>query len=483
MTLDNTRLLLTFLIIIYFIKGLFFASLFPIFQGPDEQIHYATVQYFAEPKNKTWEIINFQKYTIDQEDISTFHFSEELIKTAIRTQFDEIKHHRTNSLLFTDDIKGVNENEIITNSWKRYNDVYPPTVSGDAKLYYFATSLIERSLSHTSIFTRFFSIRIFSVILGALIVLLAYFTARKIGFSEKVSLLLSAIISFHPMFSFMSAIINPDILLIFSFTLFLFGAVSLLRDQLSWKNVSIIIIATLIAFFAKGPGVLLIPFAYFVLFVTLTSKFHLGIKKSSVLFAILSLFLGGVLYFSVPKEFIAGITHAGSISQFSSQKESLLVYIDKTISQRTLIDTEKSYWGNFGWLDAELPTNVIEKISLGELLIFIGTIFLLLTPWGGTLAPKKRFVFLFVVLIVALQVGIRFYDWRVFDATEKIYIGTPGRYFLPNIVPHFLLLAVGLATFARKEYILNFLLKTVLIFMIGLNFYATFTVIIPRYYL
>ena len=48
--------------------------------------------------------------------------------------------------------------------------------------------LIEKMLSNFDIFTRFFSIRLFSVILGLLIILLSYLSARKIGLDEKITI-------------------------------------------------------------------------------------------------------------------------------------------------------------------------------------------------------------------------------------------------------------------------------------------------------
>ena len=82
--------------------------------------------------------------------------------------------------------------------------------------YYFIPSVIEKSFSKSDIFVRFFGIRIFSAFLGLLIILLAYFTVRKIGFDKQISILFSIIIAFQPMFSQASAIINYDIMLIFT---------------------------------------------------------------------------------------------------------------------------------------------------------------------------------------------------------------------------------------------------------------------------
>ena len=87
-------------------------------------------------------------------------------------------------------------------------------------------------------------------------------------------------------------------------------------------------------------------------------------------------------------------------------------------------------------------------------------------------------------MIFFLQLAIRFYDWRVFDTTGKIVIGTPGRYFLPTLIPHLIILVTGLGFLITKNKTqFTTLLKALALSMILLCLYAVFDVIIPRYYL
>ncbi len=474
--------ILALIMLTFFIKGVFMASLFPVFQGPDEQTHYGTTQYFAEPKEKSWPITTTDKVN-DKDDISTFNFSEEIINTAKIVKFDEIKWKRHNTQIFSDDYIGIEENEISNNSWKRYIDIYPPSINNGTPLYSYSTSLIEKIFSSQNILFRFYSVRIFSVLIGTIIILLAYLISRKIGFSEKNSLLLSAIVSFQPMFSFSSSIVNPDILLILAFTLFTFGSSWLLKDGLNWKNAAIILFSILVGVSTKGPGLILAVIAYPIFAYGIYKK--LEIRKFYFFsgFIILSLILLLVSFSLIPKNYV-GIGIYSPDSKFSSFSESTSKYYEKTLRGDKFKDTMLSYWGNFGWLDTKLPSNIIGAIWIVNIIAAIGIIlFLVLRREKERFFPEKRFIIFFIFLIISLQLAIRLYDWIIFDFLGKISIGTPGRYFLPNVTIHFIILFTGLAAFFRKKIIFEIILKLALISMMGLYFYSVLNVIIPRYYL
>jgi hypothetical protein len=88
-----------------------------------------------------------------------------------------------------------------------------------------------------------------------------------------------------------------------------------------------------------------------------------------------------------------------------------------------------------------------------------------------------------VLAIILMQFAIRFFDWRYFDTTGQIVIGTPGRYFLPNILPHFLLLVSGLGYFLPTRLAFDRLLAILSALLFLLTIYTTWAIILPRYYL
>src|SRR3990167_9610244 len=484
---------LSILLFVFFLKGLILSILFPFFQEPDEQTHYATLQYLAEPKEKDWPIIKKPKDLIDGNNIATYHFSEETTKSAQAAQFDEAKFQNENTQEFYQSSVGLNENEIIGNTWKRYIDTYPTNTSATVSVYYLLGTKIEQALSDQSILTRFFSIRLLSVVLGALVVLFAYLTTRKIGLSQWQSLIIASLVAFQPMLSSTAAIVNIDIALILAFSLFIYATVSLLAEKLEWKYLALLIFSIGLGILSKGPGIVLVVIAIPLLISLAHKRLDISLKKFFLGAALSILTLSVITFVLVPKSYFIGITNISTASKFDSPLVSLNKYISKTIGGNGLSVTHASYWGNFGWLDTKISPKILDVIRVLETIALIGVVFSLLSgtrfldKLGMTgrkdYLPEKKYIIFFIGIILALQLAIRFYDWRVFDATGQILIGTPGRYFLPNIIPHILLIVTGLGFFTRNKKQFSILLKTLLILIILLSLYSMINVIIPRYYL
>jgi len=473
---------LIIVIAIFFLKGVFLSVLLPLFQGPDEQTHYATIQYLSESKEKSWPIVT-KKSIPEKNNIATYHFSQEIIKSAQITQFDEIISQRENTQEFSNSIQGLDENELLENHWKRYIDIYPVNTSGYSSFYYSVASALEKSFPDQSILFRFFMIRLISVFLGVAIVWLCYLTTRKIGLSSMQSLTIATLIAFQPMFSATAAIVNIDISLIFSFSLFTYASVSLLKDSFRLMHILLLFFSLVLAFFSKGPGIVLFIIVQPLLVYLAYKHFKVNPRKFFwFIFLGVSVVIGS-FFLAVPKDYLISLTNLGAISKFNSPAESLSKYIEKTTAFGALKDMHASYWGNFGWLDTKIPSAVLDVIWIVEIISLLGIILFIFSKKKIEYLPNKKFILFSIGILAALQLAIRFYDWRVFDTTGKIIIGTPGRYFLPNIIPHILLVVTGLGFFTKNEKQFNVLIKVLAILMILLSLYSIFDVIIPRYYL
>lgn len=489
--LDDQKFVLALILIVFLFKGIFLSFVFPFFQGPDEQVHYATIQQRAEPREKTWPIEK-GKDGANGIDISTYHFSEETVRSAQATQFDDVKFQKENTQEFSQSDRGLNENEIINNNWKRYIDISPSNTSGTVSFYYSLGAKVEQILSDQSILTRLFSVRFLSVVMGALVVLLTYLTVQKIGFSKQNSLIISALVAFQPMFSASASQVNIDIALILAFSFYIYAAVSLLHDGIHWKDIILLILSLPLAFYSKGPGIVLFAITPFLLSYLIYKRFNISLKKFSLYVGIAIFVLIAFIILSVPKSYFVSITNFNATSKFDSPIISLTKYTDKTINTTSILRTEKSYWGNFGWLDTPLSGNIIQGIwtleiiaLLGITLFFVPKRFLEKIRMGTekNYLPEKKYIIFFFSIMMALQLAIRFFDWRIFDAYEQILIGQPGRYFLPTIIPHIIVMIVGLGFFTRNKKQFDILIKTLLVLMVLLSLYAVIDIIIPRYYL
>lgn len=473
---------LVLLLAIFSILGIWLALLVPYFQGPDEQVHYATIQYWTEPDEKNWLITN--SHTLNQgNNIRTYNFSEEVQETAQRMQFDEIKWQETNTQSFSAGREGLKENEVKENNWKRYIDVYPPNASGTWSLYYWLGSGIESFFSDRSIFDRLFFARLLSVGLGALTVLIAFLCARKLGWPPTLATLFASLIAFQPMFLATSAVINIDILLAFAFSLFFCGAALWITAGPTIQSVSLTMVAMLIGLFTKGPGVVLIGLLFVLILFSLYRRY--GTRCRDFLpYCLLAGFIVTSLFFIfTPAHILANFLHLGSNSSFSAPLESISAYLEKTLTSGAIVWTAMTYWGSFGWLDTNLPQSIISILLTTETISLFGLIWFFFDKAPPRFLPSKHILFFALISILFLQFAIRFFDWRVFDATGKILSGTPGRYFLPNIIPHLLLVVSGLGYFVRTRASFQKLLLLLSISFFTLTSYALWFIILPRYYL
>jgi len=71
----------------------------------------------------------------------------------------------------------------------------------------------------------------------------------------------------------------------------------------------------------------------------------------------------------------------------------------------------------------------------------------------------------------------------VFMSTHALDLGTPGRYFLPTLASHVILVFAGLGMLlGKRRYFKNTLIGGIIL-MFFFSLYLTFDVILPRFYL
>lgn len=482
---QDSRVILTLILLVFFLKGVFLVALLPIFGGQDEARHYNTIQYLAEPtgavsKNEKEQKANNDRQR-DKDDFRTYNFSEEIQKTAEATDTDILRGEIYNTIRFSPSSDGMNESEINARIWKPYNYYDEPDTAGIGNsLYHRTASQIERLFSSQDILVRFSLIRIFSVLLGSFAVFLCYHIARTIGFSSRISLILAAILAFQPKFSFYLTNINYDAFLIPSFFLFTYAGARTLRNGLNGKSISLLLLSILIATQTKGTGYILVIALLGLITFLLSEKVKLQTKK--IRYRIYGMC---IIISTTVVSFL--FNHFLQISSMSSLGD----YISKTITFSRFILPSETYWGTLSWVNSPLLSNVTNIIFVIETIALIGLALLLFSKkfkvQYPAFLPARKYVIFLIGMILALQIGIRIADWSVFSRIGgmKMSLGTPGRYFLPNLASHILLVGIGLGAvlaYFKKENYFEPLLLTILIGSFSLMTYLIFNVIILRFY-
>jgi hypothetical protein len=464
----------------FFLREVFLASVFPIFSGQDEARHYNSIQYLAEPKEKNWKISK-NKDSRTKKDFFTYNFSEEIQNTGnasgvsnTRRTFDRMN--------FPAGSIGENENQITSKIWSQNNLNSPPDITGKRHqdLYHRLGLVIEKTFTNKDILTRFYLVRILSVILATLTLWISFFIFKNIGFAINQSLIITTIASFQPKFSSYMTNINYAPLMIFAFTGFTLGCVLILKNGINWKNGLLILISLIIGMLTKGTSVVMLPVPIVLLIILTWKKFknkkwnwkYLGLALIIIFIAVLVFTWIYNIKSFLPK------TERGTISEITT---SLSEYLSESLPK--IDSSAKNYWGNLDWNRNDYSESFIRVIWIAEFFSALGIIWMLFSKNPLPFLPEKKYLWFFLAMITSLQLGIRFYDWKIFSTLGTLELGTPGRYFLPTIASHMALVFAGLGMILRKEKYLNIALLSFLLLMFTFSMYLTFDVIIPRFYL
>ncbi|QQS20628.1 MAG: glycosyltransferase family 39 protein [Candidatus Moraniibacteriota bacterium] len=471
--------LLFLLLDAFFLKGVFLAALFPLFTGQDEARHYNTIQYIAEPFEKTWPM-EPRAHKENKNELLDYNFSQEIIGVGQAAEVDAIRGgiFRTADFSSGKGYDGKNENTIREKSWQPRNTYSPPDIATPG-LYHRLGAFFEWALSGHDLLVRFYAIRIMSVALGTVAIFLAFMIARALRFDRHISLLFAALVAFQPKFSMYTTNINYDALLIPTFFLFTLGGILSLRDGLTLRNGAILLVSTILGVLTKQTAFILLP----VLFILLSFHLlrHLSQKRSRFLsFTLFFLVLIGGLSFLASHPTVKNIfpTHLSRTEILTSFEK----YRSESLTPGRLALSSRTYWGALGWNEDIISRRLTDVLWPIEGLAAIGLLIFFIFKKPEFL-PEKRLVAFLVLMILALQLGIRAADWSIFRLTGALDLGAPGRYFLPNLATHFLLVFIGFGALVRSREFLRHLLVASVILFFAFSFYLTVSVVAPRFYL
>ncbi len=470
----------------FFFRGLFLIGVFPIFKGQDESRHYNTIQYLSTGKAKEYQKDSQGKYLInkqDKQDLSTYHYSNEISEAVLISQHKQIRGNYYDKINFTNKLDGYGEKNFKNIQHSKAQHFYPPDIATSAfgkdsiSLYHWGLSILERKLAKQNIFVRYSMMRIISVILGMIMLWLAYGVFRVVGFNKKQGLILMAIISFQPKLVIYFTNINYDALLIPLWTGFVLASILIMKKGWNFNRGLSLLSLFILAIITKPSALPLIGVGVYLVGRTFYAKF----KKQKINWFVIGL-LGGVIgygSYSLMKK--VGIT-----SLFSGQYlNSLGDYLKVSLSR--IDGSSANYWGVIRWSANNLTMSFVKIIWAIEWVAWLGLGMWIIGPWVKRAVKKinfklpscsvlknkcplvsgvivvyekvkkqfqknnfnlkswqKKYFWLMLLFIFVLQVGIRVADWKIFTNSGGLALGTPGRYWLPNIVPHFVLLAMGL---------------------------------------
>lgn len=447
--------LIFILLFLFIFKGIFWAGLIPLWQAPDEPNHFANIQFVAET----------EKPFVTRSDKN---LSKEIAQSTNLLNLDLDLNLKGNASPprwlpdFSKSSEGKFEQEII-NIPKEYRKDFIAVVGGvkNPPFYYVLTGLIYRIFYPLSLLDRVFFIRMSSVALGVGIIWMSFAIAKEIFSNNNTkAIVVAALVSFHPTFNIVSSTINPDVLLIFLTSVFLYFGVRILKNnEFNFKNLFFFYAAQALAVLTRFAGLSLIPASGLVL---LLRKQYLIMTFVFLVLAVLSVVLRSPGLLEEFSQFFTNPTNFSPTSFLNFAVNSFSHYNGEVFPW---------YWAVFGWLEASLPITAYRLLRIVTIFSFLGLLIAIFLWLKKPTLDSNFKIWLFLLVTILFTIGvILLFDWQTYARTGTGF-GVQGRHLLYSISAQMTFLVAGAVIFFKKLRIAEkFTLLCLVLIFISLNF-------------
>src|SRR3989338_24783 len=424
------------------IKSLAWALFIPLWHFPDEQAHFGHVAYLAEggtlPMWRTNDLN--QEIAISEQRLGTY-----------RNKYgnNSFTYQPDYRLEYTDSLEGLYEAEIKSLPLSTRKEFKDPESAYYPHFFYRVSGLIYKLFYNQDIFIRVFALRLFWLFGHVFMVWLAWLIGKEVFHKDpKAAVTVAVLTSFQPMLSFVAAGVTGDNLHNLLFTAVIYFCLKL-RRKLAWKNLLGLTLVMILGFINKPQFLIALGIVVPILF--RRWKKILGLIGLAAIWLYLS---GKLPYFEIKAD----------LARPDYTLWQHLIYT----ANHTLREVLPWYWGVFRWLSLTLP-RWVNQVMMRILLVA-----------GIGLAVKlfrRRFEpGLGIIVWSALIYFLALFFWDFQQVRNSGFpFGIQGRYYFPVIVPHMVLLVMGL------RQITNYLLLITGYWFITLNWIAFYWVTASYY--
>ena len=424
------------------IKSLAWALFIPLWHFPDEQAHFGHVAYLAEggtlPMGRTNDLN--QEIAISEQRLGTY-----------RNKYgnNSFTYQPDYRLEYTDSLEGLYEAEIKSLPLSTRKEFKDPESAYYPHFFYRVSGLIYKLFYNQDIFIRVFALRLFWLFGHVFMVWLAWLIGKEVFPKDpKAAVTVAVLTSFQPMLSFVAAGVTGDNLHNLLFTAVIYFCLKL-RRKLAWKNLLGLTLVMILGFINKPQFLIALGIVVPILF--RRWKKILGLIGLAAIWLYLS---GKLPYFEIKAD----------LARPDYTLWQHLVYT----AQHTFREVLPWYWGVFRWLSLTLPRWVNQVMMRILLIAGIGL---------AIKCYRKKFDQGFWLIIWSAAVyflALFFWDFQQVR-NSGFPFGIQGRYYFPVIVPHMVLLVMGL------RQITNYLLLITDYWFIALNWIAFYWVTASYY--
>ncbi|MCL4459810.1 MAG: DUF2142 domain-containing protein [Chloroflexi bacterium] len=263
--INSNMAVLALLVALSLFRGMIYASVVPLWQAPDEPRHF---EYIA--------LLLDKGRLVHKGDLSPA-VSQDILTSLRENRFEELERPLLETGLHSGvvpDIPGPSELE------------HPP-------LYYLLNALLLKGLPLHDVSSQAYVVRLFSVVLGTLVVVVAFFIAQMLFASDPLLCIgIPAFVALLPTRGFMDAAINNDVLIELLVSLVLLVVLRIFRDGFTLTKLGLVALLATLAALTKRTSFVLVSLilSAIVLYVLVPTGRHLKRLTVSVRVSIL---LGG----------------------------------------------------------------------------------------------------------------------------------------------------------------------------------------------
>ncbi len=403
--------ILLWLILALIFKSLIWSLFVPLWHTPDEQAHFGHVAYLAE---------GGQLPMGRQKDLTEeIALSEQLLGTY-RNKYgnNQFTYHPEYRLEYTDNLTGKYEAEITNIPLSSRHNFTDAESAYYPHFFYRVSGLIYRLFYQQDLFVRVFTLRLFWLFSHVLMVWLAYLIGKLVFPKDKLAAVSVAVLSsFQPMLSFVAAGVSSDNLHNLLFTGVIYFCLKINR-KIFWPDLLGLAAVMYLGFINKPQFLIALGIVIPVLLWRRWKILGLTGLVTAWLY-----FQEKLPYFEIA-------------DKLARSEYSLWQHLNYT-ANHTFREVLPWYWGVFRWLSLTLPRWINQVMMRILLVAGVGLIIKLF---------KRRFepgfwIIAWSALIYFL--ALFFWDWQHIR-NAGFPFGIQGRYYFPVIVPHMVLLVMGI---------------------------------------
>lgn len=430
--------LIKLLIVAAFFNALSWIILIPTWQYPDEQAHFAQIQYKAEIGG-----IPYNNKSFDTS--SEVAISEKVLGTE-RDEFgnNQFTYHPEYHIKYSNSLFGPQEFMISSLPKSERKQLVKNEATLNPPLYYFFGTVVYRIFNSSSLFTRVFAIRVMSSLFFLMTIFLSYKTGQLIfKDSQILPIVLAALVGFMPMLVFASTGVLPDTLTNFLFGSFILICLKIIRENFTTTKLFILFIIIILGAVTRQHFLITLFILPFVILQQLFfNKQSRKMTFLSSLILVVSLYLLGFYVGSL--SFIRRFDFPESSQQIPGNPLSNITYLEhlKWTIKHSFDEIMPWYWGIYKWLSLSLPPVVYQIINRLTPIALIGLILKIFEIVRKKQIKNNLVLFFLILCPLIYFMAITTFDF-LYRKNHGFSFGIQGRYFFPTIVAQMALLLIG----------------------------------------